>query len=76
MYKFWDINIISAFLLHKHYNCTLFVVAIMSEVERQAQKFVGKVVSGGRVTIPKRIREILTIQEGSLIECEIYKFQR
>jgi AbrB family looped-hinge helix DNA binding protein len=48
----------------------------MSKVERQAQKFVGKVVSGGRVTIPKRIREILTIEEGSLIECEIYRFQR
>jgi len=56
------------------FNYTFIVFFFMSRVERQAQKFVGKVVSGGRITIPKRVREILTIEEGSLVECEINKY--
>ncbi|MFQ6135150.1 MAG: hypothetical protein ACE5KU_04985 [Nitrososphaerales archaeon] len=48
----------------------------MSAIERHSQKFVGKVVSGGRVTVPKRIIEIMSITEGTLIECEVWQISK
>ena len=34
----------------------------------EGYKFIGLVIENGKVTIPKRIREILNLQRGDLVE--------
>jgi len=39
-------------------------------------KFIAKVISLGRITIPEEIREILSIQDGDIVEAEIRKIEK
>ena len=39
---------------------------------KRADRFVAKVLSLGRVTIPEQIRRIWKIEEGDLVELQIY----
>jgi len=43
---------------------------------RREIEFISKVISEGRVTIPKRIRELLGIREGDYIKLELIEVKR
>jgi AbrB family looped-hinge helix DNA binding protein len=39
-------------------------------------KFIAKVISLGRVTIPEEIRQLLNIKDGDLLEVEVSKVKK
>jgi len=34
-------------------------------------KFIGRIISDGRVTIPEKIRELLGLKNGDYVSCEV-----
>ena len=49
------------------------MVLSMAKRAPRATSFLGKVIAGGRVTIPKGVREYLEINEGDRVECHVEK---
>ena len=41
------------------------------EAQGEEETFTAEVVNGGRVTIPKWVREKLSIKDGHIVDCEI-----
>jgi len=44
---------------------------MQTQEERPLKRFLAKVISGGRVTIPEEMRLLHAIKEGSIIELKI-----
>ncbi len=39
----------------------------------KAKTFIAKVISGGRVTIPEKIRELLNIKDGDIVSANMWR---
>jgi AbrB family looped-hinge helix DNA binding protein len=49
------------------YFLLFFVILVVVVVER----FVARVLQGGKVTIPKRLRELLNVEEGDYVRLDL-----
>ena len=52
---------------------TFFGVDALATKEKKEVAFTVYLRKGGRVTVPKEVRDALTIEDGDLVECRIKK---
>jgi len=52
---------------------TFFGADALAGKERKEVSFTVYLRKGGRVTVPKEVRDALTIEDGDLVECRIKK---